>query len=98
MKFTVFSKRRIAAAPANSITPTLNHSTLFQEGNNIEVCVLRGEDEEVDSEFQQLKMRTDLLIVELFSGNIELPDSSVNTWLHKRLAQLLANTPAVPSH
>ena len=98
MKFTVFSKRTIVSAPECLAEPTLRHTTLFREGQHIEICVLRGEDQKVETAFQQVKSRSDLLIVELFSGNVGLPESSVNTWLYKKFAQLSANTVAVPSH
>ena len=96
MKYIVFTKRQIS--PESRAIANTPFSVLFNQEKNLQVCVLKGEEVFVEMEFNSLTSRTDLLVVELLSGEMDLPESSVNAWLWRKLSQVSVRALSIPSH
>ncbi len=76
-----------------------HYITLNNFNGQVDLCMVSGESDRVNAIFNSLKTRPDLLVHELLSGEMDLPDSSVNAWIWKQFSRRMVNTNyRLPSH
>ena len=102
MHYLIFTKRQLNILDNLKVRSTIPNSfgitTLFNQGNGLEVCMIQGEADQVYEAFAELELRPDLLVTQVLSGEMELPSSSVNTWLWRQYSRMNARTIGSPSH
>lgn len=102
MHYLVFTKRQLQVQHKlnqSGVTPsTVGITKLYDQGKNLEVCMIQGETDQVYEAFADLQLRPDLLVTQVLSGEMELANSSVNTWLWRQFSRINIQAPSTPSH